>query len=313
MGGKYVPADSLGQARARIGLIAEELARRSSREHLEAEGRKLYEQGKTVALEKAEELKVKAKEFALEKADELKVRAKEMALAKREELKARAKAQVRLKAEELKEQAMKTGTGYAFIGALTGAAAGAAWGRYQKHSGASMRFETLETADGGVFGKRDRVSIGVEGQAPIEELSGRVSEAAESAKEKAGEVVEKVKQRAGELREKVPSIGEVREKSVRFGRGFFRDQPFWVACGAIAIGAIAAMWLPVSESERRLLMPAQDKARESIRKVGAAVQEKISEVSEQVTEKIDHLGEEQHEAEAQGSELSVESEPPAIH
>ena len=110
MADEHAARSSRAETQRNIRLIAEELARRTSKEELQAQARELKERAKEFARDKASDLRDQAREKAAETAGEL----KSAALSK---------------LETTKEKAMASPKALAAVGALAGAGLGAVLGR----------------------------------------------------------------------------------------------------------------------------------------------------------------------------------------
>lgn len=111
----------------------------------------------------------------------------------------------------------------------------------------------------------------------------RAGEAVDLAREKLGEVSEKVadtlssaketvSMQADRMRQSLPSAHDVKVLATNT----WRDQPWAVAAGAIGFGLLAALFLPVSDKERRIIEPMRSKARDQLRDVGRRIEEQVS-------------------------------------
>jgi hypothetical protein len=87
-----------------------------------------------------------------------------------------------------------------------------------------------------------------------------------------------LKDRAGDLvsgvRERIPSAAELGRKA--------DDNPMLLALGGLALGAIAALLLPVTRKERELLEPVKQKAGEAIGTMGNKVAGSVQEAEEKI-------------------------------
>ncbi len=108
----------------------------------------------------------------------------------------------------------------------------------------------------------------------------RVSEQREHGSERAS----RLRSQASHLRERVPSGSEMRQSA--------RERPIGVILGGIALGAIAASLLPLSGREQRVMHPAKERARSQL-------DEQMSNLKHKAEERF-HLG-------GNGSDTSEES------
>lgn len=261
--------EDVARERARLSAIAEELARRTAPEYLKAQASELQEKAKVLAKDKAKELQDKVTETARDKAHE----AKDAALDK---------------VEAFKERAMANSTGMNVLGALVGAATGigvmrflqerrereyvSGYGGYRYGFGyreaASDKFADVgEQAEGKLSGAKAKA-----GEA-VDAAKTKASDAVDAAKSKVGDVKEQVSRKADELREKIPSRYEMREKVDHY----VHDDPFMVALGALVIGGLAGMILPLSEGERRAYRDVRMKAEHTLEQAGDMIEKKLRE------------------------------------
>ena len=119
---------------------------------------------------------------------------------------------------------------------------------------------------------------GVNGEGLGEKIAGT----AHDLKEKAGEVVANVRDRipspgemVSKVRDHLPSMYEVEHKA--------DENPMMVALGGLALGAVAALLLPVSRKERELLAPVKRQAGEAM----GALNEKLGETAQHAKDLID--------------------------
>lgn len=224
------PADDPRLARERMTTLAAELARRSSKDHLEAE-----------ALAAAEDLEVRAKAMAQAKAtevkDELKQRARAATVGRVERAMDSAGRAASGLAHDVKEQAMGNSTG-SIVGAVAGATAGVVVARQLQ-----KRRETVPpTIKGQAYGYGYGYGPG------ISEL-GTTSRSVEGAAPPA-----------------------VRSGAQGFVRAAVDEQPLLLALGALVLGGIAGLLVPVSPGERRAFEPLKSKAVEGVQKLGDVLQ-----------------------------------------
>lgn len=110
-------------------------------------------------------------------------------------------------------------------------------------------------------------------------LTDRATEAAGNVRDRAAETVGNVRDRASDavanVRDHLPSTEEI-------GRSA-EENPMMVALGGLALGAVAALLLPVSRKERDLLDPVKQRAGEAIGSLG----EKLGDTVQQAQQKIE--------------------------
>ena len=245
--------EDVARERERLSEIAEELARRTRPEYLKAQ---------------AGELQDKAKGFAKDKAMELKDKAK---LTARDQLGA-AKDAALERVSAFEEKAMSNSIGMSVLGALAGAAAGVGLMRMlqeRRELGASgYRYRY-----GGYREPEGRFEFAGESQGTMASAKSKAGDAVDTAKSKASEVAGQVSRKADELREKIPSGYEMREKVDRY----VHEDPFLISLGALALGGIAGLILPVSEAERRTFRDVRIKAEAKLQQAGDVIERKLRE------------------------------------
>lgn len=142
---------------------------------------------------------------------------------------------------------------------------------------------------------RDRAADAKERAAEMKDrASEKLGEVKERFTDRASGMKESMRSRAYDLRDRIPAGDELRANA--------RENPALWAFGAMAVGALFALALPVTESERRALAPAKGKLRE-------AGQQAAQKVSEKVSEKVGTTGARQ-QAEEPGSDLGIGSPSP---
>ena len=102
----------------------------------------------------------------------------------------------------------------------------------------------------------------------------KIADTAHELKDKAGELKDRAGDMISGVRDRMPSVADVSQKA--------DENPMLVALGGLALGAIAAMLLPVSRKERELLEPVKERAGSAIGSLG----DKIGEGAQQAREKI---------------------------
>lgn len=339
------------EARERIRLITEELARRSRTENLKAEAGALRDR-----------VTAQAKAKAQEKTDEFKARAKEAARVKALNLR-----------DQVKEQMMAKPVALGILGGVAGAVVGALLGRRAEESQHYVRAGSIETTGVGSRWEQRR-AYDIEGGAPyygerevvydeatargfphvegeeagrMEEMKGRVSGAMDQGREKVAGAVDQAREKAEDLKERardvkdraMGAVGDVKERigekmpSMEGVKGradsIVREDPMMLAFGAMAFGAFLGLVMPLSDTERRTLRGAHLKAKEQLRTGVERAQEMISERAGAVVptllgvkqgEKHEERHEEfeSHEEREAGEDLRASAnpdafEPPAIH
>ncbi|MFL5358493.1 hypothetical protein [Archangium sp.] len=270
--------------------LADELARRMEPEHIKA-----------LASEKVTELKEQARERVTEKADELKTQAKEAVMRRTHEVTERA----------------DTPKGWSMLGAILGAGVGsllmrkafdvrersslASGPRGRMYSEYDLEAPPLVPApDGGLMrptgdirgmssdvGVRTSTDVGV--SAGDTHLKERASDVMDMAKDKAAELkdrasglVDRAMDKTHGLRERIPDRDVITHKATDW-YGTVSENPVLLAIGGLAIGALFASLIPVTERERQLIEPAKSKVREQISTLGDQLESKLSGHDEDVS------------------------------
>jgi hypothetical protein len=110
---------------------------------------------------------------------------------------------------------------------------------------------------------RDDVSSDADG----ETITGKLADRAQDLKEKAADVVTGV-------REQIPSTAELGEMA--------GENPMLVALGGLALGAIAALLLPVSHKEREMLEPVKQRAGEAVEQLGNKMSDSVQQAQQKI-------------------------------
>ncbi|WNG49668.1 hypothetical protein F0U60_40280 [Archangium minus] len=267
--------------------LADELARRMEPEHIKA-----------LAADKVTEIKEQARERVTEKADELKTHAKEAVMRRTYDIKDRA----------------DTPKGWSMLGAIIGAGVGSVLMKKAfdvRHDGSDIggrrmySRHDLETPslvpapEGGLMrptgdvrgmrgsdvGVRTSTDVG-DVNAGESNLKSRASDAVDMAKDKASDLkerasgmVDRAVDKAHGLRERIPDRGEMRHQASDW-YSTVTDNPVLLAIGGLAIGALCASLIPVTNRERQLIEPAKSKVKERISDLGDQLESKLSGQSE---------------------------------
>jgi hypothetical protein len=199
----------------------------------------------------------------------------------------RAKETALNKTVEWKEQLFSSPTALGIIGGTIGALIGRAFAKergtrttyaYRSHVVDDRGTPYIAYAtDGGApyiayrdDGYRSNAGVG---------LTDRASETAGNLRDRAAETVGNVRDRASDalsnVRDHLPSTGEIARTA--------DENPVMVALGGLALGAVAALLLPVSRKEREMLDPVKQRAGEAIGSLG----DKLGETVEQAQQKIE--------------------------
>jgi len=306
MGEQDVPIREISDARARMSELADELARRMEPEHIKA-----------IAADKVTDLKQQARERATEKVDEIKTHAKEAVMRRTTEIKDRA--------DTPKGWSMLG----AILGAGVGSMLMKKAFDVRSHSDSGSRMyggydldtpELVPAPDGGLMrptgdarGMRSsdigvRTSTDVGGYmstgvstdvgsdvGTVDNLKSKASGVVDTAKDKAydlkdraGHLVDRAKDKASGLRDHIPDRGMVKQRTTDW-YGMVSENPVLLAIGGIAIGALAAGFLPVTDRERQLMQPAKDKMKERISTLGDQLETKLSGQTDDVSDNEDEL------------------------
>lgn len=288
MGEQDVPIREISDARARMSELADELARRMEPEHIKA-----------LASEKVTELKEQARERVSEKADELKTQAKEAVMRRTHEVTERA----------------DTPKGWSMLGAILGAGVGsllmrkafdvrersslASGPRGRMYSEYDLETPSLvPSPDGGlvrpsgdVRGMRSDVGV----SAGDSNLKERASDVVDMAKDKAAELkdrasglVDRAMDKTHGLRERIPDRSAITHKATDW-YGTVSENPVLLAIGGLAIGALFASFIPVTDRERQLIEPAKSKVREQLSTLGEQLESKLSGQGEDVSGQDEEL------------------------
>jgi hypothetical protein len=172
---------------------------------------------------------------------------------------------------EWKDEIISSPIALGLIGGALGAAIGGSIARGRRTSvsyrGATSRQRSFSSGRGGAESRSSR-DLGDEVSSVEEEgITDKLAGRAQELKDKAANVVTGV-------REQLPSTAELSDMA--------EENPMLVALGGLALGAIAALLLPVTRKERELLEPVKQQATEAIGSLG----EKIGDVVEQAQDKI---------------------------
>jgi ElaB/YqjD/DUF883 family membrane-anchored ribosome-binding protein len=273
--------------------LADELARRMEPEHIKA-----------LAADKVTDLKQQARERATEKVDEIKTHAKEAVMRRTTEIKDRA--------DTPKGWSMLG----AILGAGVGSMLMKKAFDVRSHSDSGSRMyggydldtpELVPAPDGGLMrptgdargmrssdiGVRTSTDVGgymstgvstdVGGDVgTVDNLKSKASDVMGTAKDKAydlkdraSHMVDRAKDKASGLREHIPDRGMVKQRTTDW-YGMVAENPVLLAIGGIAIGALAAGFIPVTDRERQLIQPAKDKMKERISTLGDQLETKLS-------------------------------------
>lgn len=288
MGEQDVPIREIADARARMSELADELARRVEPEHLKA-----------LAADKVSDLKEQARDKAVEKVDEIKTQAREAVMRKGYEVKERA----------------DTPKGWSMLGAILGAGVGSVLMkkafdvRHQSDWNSRMYSDydrgtpsLVPAPDGGLMrptgdargslgsgiGVRTSTDVGTSSSMNMGGvdsgggLKERASDAVDMAKDKAyalkdraSGLVDRAMDKTHGLRDRIPDRGQIQHQASDW-YGTVSENPVLLAIGGLAIGALFASFIPVSNRERQLIEPAKAKVKERISTLGDQLETKLS-------------------------------------
>jgi hypothetical protein len=128
-------------------------------------------------------------------------------------------------------------------------------------------------------------------------LTDRASDAASNVRDRAAEAVGNVRDRAGDamanVRDHLPSTAQI-ERSAE-------ENPMMVALGGLALGAVAALLLPVTRQERELLEPVKQRAGEAIGTLG----DKLGDTVHEAQQKIEGKPQSQPQTQPPGFDTSL--------
>ena len=195
------------------------------------------------------------------------------------------------KTQEWKNDLISSPTALGLVGGLLGAVVGRAIARNRRDArdwGADVRYRPQygHRLDGnGDFAREQPLYEDLRYREPEPGVKEKIAGGAQELKDRASEVVSGV-------RERIPSAAEIGAKA--------DENPMVVALGGLALGAIAAMLLPVTRKEREILEPVKQRAGEAIGTLG----NRLGESAQQVQEKIAGGG-----AQEQGSHPATDSPP----
>lgn len=156
----------------------------------------------------------------------------------------------------------------------------------------SERYEVWSGEDSGVIGREDDAAFEVAGSDPSgssvkdraaemkdrasekvsdvkERIVGRASDVSDRVRSRASDMSDRMRSRAYELRDRMPATEDLRANA--------QENPAYWAFGAMAVGAVLGLLLPVTDSERRALAPAKEKLREAGQQAAQTVSERVSE------------------------------------
>jgi hypothetical protein len=199
----------------------------------------------------------------------------------------RAKDAARRKAMDWREGMTQSPTALGIIGGVTGAIIGSMIAKRLQERG-RYAFD-VDTDEDLSFGTGGEIDYGGRGpysgddgiKQKVGEKAGELKEKAvhakDALKEKVAGAREEVMERSEGLRERLSSTSHVRGRMAGAYRTGVEEQPLLVALGALALGAAAALLLPESEAERRVLATPRGKVREKVADVGEKVRTQVEE------------------------------------
>jgi hypothetical protein len=166
------------------------------------------------------------------------------------------------KTSEWKDTFAQSPLALGIVGGALGAAIGSSIGKSRRTQLHEYRPWSTEVE----YGSRTR-GLYYDEPARSPGMGERISEGAQDLKQKASDLVD-------DVRDRIPSATTVRHTA--------EDNPLLIALGGMALGALAALLLPVSNKERELLEPVKQRASEAMGELG----EKVRETADQAQETI---------------------------
>jgi len=190
------------------------------------------------------------------------------------------------KTNEWKEQIGSSPLALAVIGGTIGALIGRALGkeRLMRSYGHSLPYRSAFADDRMRYGSSADVRYGDDGRVVPggSGIGDKIAGTAHDLKDKAGDLVANVRDHipspgdmVANVRDHLPSVSEVGHK--------VDDNPMLVALGGLALGAVAALLLPVSRKERELLEPVKQRVGEQIGSLGDKIGDSVQQAREKIT------------------------------
>lgn len=188
-------------------------------------------------------------------------------------MKERAREYVTDRGSKLYDRASSSPMVLATLGGLIGAFAGMLFGRSRQRSrveewpGYGTRYESryrYEQQGNGHLKERAREAAGGLREKK-EEIQEKAAELKDRAVEKTDEFKEGLREKADRIRYRAGGVADA-----------FYENPMLFALGAVACGAIVASFIPLSESEQRVMAPMKQKTMEQVKSVAAQATEAIS-------------------------------------
>lgn len=314
MGEQDVPIREISDARARMSELADELARRMEPEHLKAIAAEkvsdLKEQARDRAVEKVDEIKTQARETVMRKGYEVKERAdtpKGWSMLGAI-LGAGVGSVLMKKAFDVRHQSDWNSRMYGAHDQDTPSLVPAPDGGLMRPTGdmrgslgsdigvrTSTDVGTTSSMNmGGVDnggGLKERASDVMDmAKDKASDLKDRASGLVDRAMDKAhglreripdhgqhasGGMVDRARDTVHGLRERIPDRGQLRHQASDW-YGTVSENPVLLAIGGLAIGALCASLIPVTNRERQLIEPAKAKVKERISTLGDQLETRLS-------------------------------------
>jgi ElaB/YqjD/DUF883 family membrane-anchored ribosome-binding protein len=287
--------------------LADEMARRMEPGHLKA-----------IAAEKVSDLKEQARERATEKVDELKTHAKEAVMHRATDIKDRADTP---KGWSMLGAILGAGVGSMLMKKAFDVRRDSGWhmgnqGRRMYGSYDTDTPELVPAPEGGLMrptgdvrgslgtdiGVRTSTDVGMGTMGDVGNvdsggggLKARASDVMDTAKDKVSDLkgrasglVDRAMDKTHGLRERIPDRSQMQHTASDW-YGTVTDNPVLLAIGGLAIGALFATFIPVTNRERQLIEPAKTKMKERISNLGDQLESKLSGQSEDVSGQEDEF------------------------
>lgn len=173
------------------------------------------------------------------------------------------------KTHEWKEQISSSPLALGILGGALGALIGRSLARERPHYGLPDLRRRTVTADARGY------RYGSEAEFTDASSSGpALGERVQDLKDKATDLKDKASGVVANVRDQLPDAAQLTQKA--------EENPMFVALGGLALGAVAALLLPVTRKERQLLDPVKQRASEALGTLG----DKVGDTMEQARDRI---------------------------